>query len=171
MGKQLGFRVDKGIRWGNTRCRNGHQRASGFLQCPWLPGTWARVACVPAVMVQGRGPLPYFALLDGMAVGPGWRGLRPAVGKGWFCNQQGRTPGTSSSEGAEVVSPFWVWKPSGDSSQRGGRVSSDSAPSWSWRRSGHSRPLSPFLLSYAVWQNSSPVPETKVFQISWAKPI
>lgn len=92
---------------------------------------------------------------------PGWRGLRPAVGRGWFCNQQGSAPGASSSEGAEVMSPFSVWKPRGDSPHRGGRVSSDSAPSWSWRRSGDSWPLSPFLLSYAVWQNSSLVPGTK----------
>lgn len=175
MGKQLGFRVDKGIRWGNTRCRNGHQKAMGFssvLGSQALEWEW-RVSqqwwCKAVVLC--------LTLHCGMARwwDPAWRHLRPAVGRGWFCNQQGRTLGTSSSEGAEVMSPFCVWKPQGDrrlnSAQRGGQVSSDSSPSWSWRRSGHSRPLSPFPLSYAVWQNSSLVPGTKVFQISWAKPI
>ena len=28
------------------------------------------MACVPTVMMQGRGPLPYFALRDGTVVGP-----------------------------------------------------------------------------------------------------
>lgn len=40
-----------------------------------------------------------------------------------------------------------------------------------WRSSRHDEHLSPFLLSYAIWQNWSRIAKTKVSQVPWAKPI
>lgn len=40
------------------------------------------MACVPTVMMQDRGPLPYFVLLDGTAAGPRVEGLEASGREG-----------------------------------------------------------------------------------------